>query len=217
MDLSQLIDVCRDRIDDAVEPYLISDSEWTRYAIQAQQEAAERALSLLYDYTMAVVPGQAVYGLDPLIITPIRLKLEAQPAPLRQTTQRSLDRRGWHWEQETGTPSFYYQIEHKVYLFPIPEEEDVLQLRAYSYPMSNLSLPDDLLLEIPEKDHYALTYWMCWEALTKIDTELYDAQRGEKELMLFTQHFGPGRSALEIRHARELPPNMRAVQRPLVR
>lgn len=213
MDLSQLITICRDRIDDKVEPYLVSDDDWTRYAIQAQTEAAERSLSLLADYEIAIAAGQADYLLDPLIIIPVRAKLTNGKTPLVKTTQRDIDRLQTEWATQTGHPRWFYEIEHTIRLYPVPEEDDVLTLRAYSYPSSTLSYPDSLDLEIEEKDHYFLTHWMCWEALSKSDNELYDSEMAQRELALFEKRFGPSRSAHQIRAWRELPPNMRVVPR----
>ena len=215
MDLVQLIEVCRDRIDDGIEPYLIPDSEWTRYAIHAQYEAAERALLLQADFAVDVVAGQAAYELDPLIITPIRASLDDTKSPLVQVTTRALDRAWGAWEFVEGRPTHYTQIEHSIRLYPIPVEDGVLTLRAYHYPMSNLGMPDYLDLEIQEKDHFFLTHWMCYEAMSKVDTELHSPKLAEKEYALFERRFGRARDANELRNWRELPPNMMSVQRPM--
>lgn len=213
MDLSQLITISRDRIDDKIEPYLVSDGDWTRYAIQAQMEAAERSLSLLYDYEIAITADQAEYATDPSVIVPVRAKLANGSTPLVKTTRRDIDRLQADWEPQTGQPRWFFEFEHSIRLYPIPEEDDVLTLRAYSYPQSTLSYPDSLDLEIEEKDHYFLTHWMCWEALSKSDNELYDSEMATRELALFEKRFGPARTAHQIRAWRELPPNMRVVPR----
>lgn len=213
MDLSQLIEVCRDRINDKVTPYLVSDDDWTRYAIQAQIEAAERSLCLLYDFDITVTASQAEYSLDALIILPVRARLAGGSVTLTKTTQRDIDRLRTSWEAQAGTPLYYYQIEHAVRLYPIPDSDDTLTLRAYAYPQSTLSLPDSLDLEIQEKDHYFLTHWMCGEALAKSDSDLLDGKAAEREFELFEKRFGPARTAHQMRAWRELPPNMRVVPR----
>jgi len=213
MDLSQLIVHARARISDRAEPYLVSDEDWTRYAIQAQMEAAERSLCLLYDYTISVTAGRAEYTLDPLVIIPVRAKLSSAKAPLVKTTRRDIDRLRTEWELQTGLPQYFYEIENTLRLYPIPQGDDTLTVQAYSYPQSSLSYPDSLDLEIQEKDHYHLVHWMCWEALSRSDNEVFDPKLAQQELALFEKRFGPARSAHQIRAWRELPPNMRVVSR----
>lgn len=214
MDLIQLIKHCRVRVNDDVEPYHISDEDWTRYAIHAQYEAAERSLCLFYPYTIPIIAGQSNYYLDPLIITPVRLHLIGVSSPLVQISKRALDRQALGFSSNLD-PLFYYQYEHYIVLYPTPRKNDVLEVFAYSYPQSNLSTPDDISLEIEEKDHYFLTHWMCWEALSHFESKTNIKEQAMQEYELFERRFGKPRSTSEIRTWREYPPNMRAVPRSL--
>jgi len=213
VDLIDLIVASRERIGDRVEPYFVSDQEWTRYANQAQIEAAERSLCLLYEYVIPVASNQASYPLDPSIIIPVRARLTNSDRPLVKTTQRNIDRSHANWEAQTGYPRWFFEEEHQVRLYPTPEEDDVLIVSAYAYPLTELGYPDNIHPEIEKKDHYFLTHWMCWEALSKYHGELYDEALCQRELALFERRFGSARSSSQIRHWRELPPNMRVVSR----
>lgn len=213
MTLNELIAICRERVDDTVEPYFISDELWTIYAAHAQKQAAERALLLRREFDIPILAGQAVYALPETWLATFRARLLSQPSPLIKTTQRELDRYLHNWEDSLRTPRYFFEYEHELRLYPTPIADDVLLLFAYALPESTA---DDFELELEPKDHRYLTHWMCYEVLSSWEADVYNPEAAERELALFNLRFGDERNANQLRHWRELPPNMTVVPRPMV-
>lgn len=216
MTLDELIAVCQTRVDDAVGPRTFVDPEqWRQYAIQAQREAAERALLLRRQFVFPIQRGKAQYPLNPLILFIRRVTVQTTAHVLYPTDIDELDRWIGPWESIVGSPTAYLTDERHLTVYPSPDQDYTLRLDTYCYPKDPGS-GDCFELEISEKDHYYLTHWMCYEALTTMDVDLEHTEKAEMEYSKFERRFGPPRDALAVRHLREIPPNRYVQQRPLV-
>jgi hypothetical protein len=209
MNLAALIAHTRQRIDDVVEPYWVSDEVLVAAANTAQREACERAL-LLYDnatQALCAVPitaGQAKYTLHPSVITVLHARVVGQDHPLIKAMQDDLDHHVANWFEKSGTPRWYFQREQFLRLYPAPDTSGVLHLELYRYPLTDLLVAADEP-ELQEKDHVYLTHWMAYEAYSRADADQANPDAAKLELALFDRHFGSPRTAGEIRAWRELP------------
>jgi len=93
-----------------------------------------------------------------------------------------------NWETKTGTPQLVItdMDTGAIRLFPIPVNEDTLQLQVTRYPDADItSTSDDL--EIPEQYHRKLLHHVLYMAYSKQDADAFDPQKAEKEFLKFEQ------------------------------
>lgn len=215
MNRADLIAVFRDRVGDAVEPFLWSDDNVQEYLDDAHNEAAERA-RLIKDSltaaicTIAVVANTAAYLLDPRILSVERAKLDLQRLPLELTSTPALDggssafagrSNGYSfttglavgWETATGAPVSAALDDEggrwKLTLVPIPTAADTLRLQVFRLPMASLT-DDNATPEIPSRLHIRLVDWMEHRAFSTHDLEQRDEQRAADAAAIFTTAFG---------------------------
>lgn len=208
MDVSGLIAICRRRIDDTVEPYLISDEEFTQFANTAQREVCERGHEL-FDETsavtsVAVTAGEPTYTVSDAIIVIERAQVVGEPLRMTKILREDLDINRYNWGSTSGTPTHFYQFGNTIRLYPTPDVDYTLHMSVYRYPLDDLESTSDEP-ELPVAEQVYLTHWMCWEAARKWDVEASNMDMAANELRLFEQRFGRSRTALEMRSWRDLP------------
>lgn len=207
MTVDELIDRARVRLDDAAEPYLASDASLILYADTAQRQACERAL-LLYDSSasfcsISVTAGRAKYPLDPRIMAIVAARLDGEVRSLEKFNLPDMYLSDYVANAGSGTPRFYVEDGSTITLVPTPDAAFTLKLTVYRYPLYPVeSLQDEF--EVDEAFHYPLVHWVCYEALSVQDAELFDPQAAERELALFERSFGRARTARELKTWKEL-------------
>ena len=218
MNLKELIVVCRDRIDDRIEPYIVSDDQLTIYANRAQREACERSYCLYDKFTYPIVAETTELLLDPVVLAVVTARFEGEL--LQQVPAHGFE--NFKELSEPAFPRFFIQTNKTFYFYPPPKDDGVLDIYVYRYPnYPMLEYTDEP--EIPENQHLYLSHWMAWEAgrllwlkasasssdPRLVQTELAfsgrDAQLAERELALFERRFGRARSSLELQSWIELP------------
>ncbi|MGO1000757.1 phage adaptor protein [Lysobacter sp. CA196] len=211
MNLAELIAVARERLDDEIEPYLISDPTFASWATEGEREACVRARLLFDDEpgdptVIRITPGIGVYGLDPRVLFVDAADLVwAEGTGLVRLRLKGLD---WIRERSrsmgsNGTPDVLADDGRgRLHLWPRPRRAGRLQLAVYRAPLSPLAEADDKP-EIDRKHHEGLVDWMMYRALQIKDRELEDVSRGALALGEFTRRFGERPTADVQRRHRE--------------
>lgn len=205
MTLAEIITRTRRITDDLVEPYAVSDADYTRLANRAERESCERGGLLFSALSVTLAAGVSNYQLDYEVLAVAHAALPGRA--LNKLTPTDLDWLQTH-SPSTGAPSCYAQREQFIEIYPAPSTSAVLTLKVYRYPLVALESLDDEP-EISPYHHEYLAHWMAFEALTADDPDYRDDAKANAQLALFTQRFGRPRSATEIRSWRELPRNTR--------
>ncbi|MGO1073578.1 phage adaptor protein [Lysobacter sp. CA199] len=211
MNLAALIATARERLDDEIEPYLITDASLAGWATEGEREACLRARLLFDDEpgevtTVTLALGQGVYSLDARALFVVSATITwsdgTQPAPL--------DLKGLDWirersrqESSFGTPCVLADDGRaRIHLWPRPVRPGRLQLAVYRAPMRALLDPLDEP-EIAPKHHEALIDWMLYRAFQIKDREIEDVSRAVLALREFTLNFGERPTADVQRRHRE--------------
>ena len=210
MQLPDLLEACRQELDDVAAPHLWSDEQLVRYLNEAIRQACVRA-RLLVESThpmcaIAIVAGQDRYQLDPSVIIVRRAALRSRPSdPLFRTNTASLDRFRCNWRDEQGRPEFAVTDQQGagrlLLLTPKPTETDTLDLTVLRYPTEDEELvADDDTSEpvIALEHHEALVHWVCHRAFRSADQEASNTSRANDKLALFEEHFGPMPTAAQL-------------------
>lgn len=211
MNLAALIAVARERLDDEIEPYLVSDTSLAAWATEAEREACLRARLLFDDEpgeptVIRIGPGQGVYRLDPrvLFVDTADLIWGDGSRPFR------LPLKGLDWIRErsrsassNGTPEVVADDGRgRLHLWPRPLRAGRLHLAVYRAPLTPLVEPDDEP-EIGREHHEGLLDWMLYRAFQIKDRELEDVARAALALAEFARRFGDRPTADVLRRHRE--------------
>lgn len=196
MILTDLISVARYRVDDLVAPYLWSDTEWTEYLNDAQNEACRRA-RLIVDSTTASICSISLtnlgvtYPLDDRILFIKRVKLSGRVTPLLPASFKDLDRVVPGWEDETGEPTSYVKdMDDNLFRpYPTPAAAYTVNLTVIRLPLIVMD-DSDQSPEIKPRWHLSLVHWMLYRAYSKQDSETRDAKKAAENLAMFENEFG---------------------------
>ena len=206
MTLDQLKHFVRVQIEDTdSSKYQLEDSDLTAHIIEAEREAAERALLFKIDTNTTIVAEQASYTLNDIIYL-TRLKISGETRPLIKTTKRELDFEIGAWDaQASDTPKFYFQVDDVITLYPTPVASGTLLRDGYRYA--------DYTLETPSNLHESLAYWPMYRFYSTPDIDAHDPVRAQFFEDKFSKVFGKKKSQDFIREWRNgqpysaMPPN----------
>ncbi len=197
--LRQLIDDCREELDDDVEPYLWPDELLTKHLNEAVEEACIRA-RLLVESSRAdicrvpLVPGKAEYALHPSIVVIRRAVLaDGHGEPLKRTTSTALDGVCRSWRTEAGPPEYLVrdQQARTIALSPIPDAATDLLLTVWRVPAADeLMEQDDDEPVIDAMHHRKLLHWACARAYMKKDVERSSPEDAALQMAVFEDYFG---------------------------
>lgn len=207
--VSELLDECRIRLDDAVATYLWSDTELYSWINEAQIEACRRARILSSgSFAVSILAETASYDIPEKVIQIRRAKLSINELPLSFKGLRDMDMDVSGWESHAGTPTdIITDIENNRFtLYPKPVANDTLNLVAVHEPSTIVD--DDSALEIPARFHYGLVDWVLFRAYSIQDADKLDKEKSTKHFALFSEEFGQRSSAKdEIFNLRQMPYN----------
>jgi hypothetical protein len=204
VNLRELIDTFRSRVNDSADPPLWSDQQITGYFNEAQVEACVRA-RLIFDADSAflsipLVAGKGEYTIDPSIlqngIVDIYVDSYAgTTAPgfmLRGTNQSALDRDRWfHYRSQTGRPCYFMQDGHTLRLAPIPADTGTLRLAVYRAPTCNETLESDADEPVISNQlHLRLLDWALYLGYSDNDPEKLDLSKATLAESRFDSSFG---------------------------
>lgn len=198
MKRSEIIATFRDRVDDAVAPYLWTDQEAWQYLDDAHREAAIRA-RLIRDSSSALRSlafdiGATSVGLSPLVLDVLRARIDGTTSPLTIISVDHMDEDNPHWESALGGTPTCLVTETQgaalaARLWPSPVAAGTLLLTVIRLPLSKLNTDDDEP-EIPSQYHERLIDWMMRQAYLKKDSETLDKKASEDAEARFIRSFG---------------------------
>jgi hypothetical protein len=213
--LGELIEACQDDIADTkgVEAKkLISVKEWTRFANAMEIEACRRAYLIKDSTTLAIcrVEAQAlnpVLRLDDRVILVNRVATFAEGYILQKTRLDLMDKmHGGAWESDNDSqPTDWLEgmDTGAIRLYPCPSEAITLRLTVTRQPLLPMARQTDTF-EINSRYFEALVAGMLSMAYAKQDVEIVnDLPRSMQKLAVFTEEFGPKRSARTEQFASE--------------
>ena len=212
--LGELITACQQDIADTkgVEANkLIKQSEWTRFANAMEIEACRRAYLLKDSSTLALcrVEAQAlnpVIRLDDRVILVNRVAYFSNVSILPKTRLDLMDAQmGSGWENETDTPTNWLEgmDTGAIRLYPCPPINITFRLTVTRQPLRPMARLTDTM-EISSRYFEALVAGMLSMAYAKQDAEIVkDLPRSMQKLAVFTEEFGPKRSARTEQFASE--------------
>lgn len=217
MNLGELINLARIRLDDLNQPYLWSDAALTEFANTAQAEAADRARlvrvteAITVNPTTDTTPGTYSLSEPPLFIYDVRYtyidtdgnSVVAPPiSPYSHNEFSLLTMYG----PATGDPPRFYKnddIVTNITLYPTPTLPATMTVNY-----SRLPTEDELMVSsgdepvIPTRYHRDLVWWMLFEAYTLRDADSNDVKRAADAEQKFEQKFGRKPSAKHNTHIR---------------
>ena len=218
MNLGELRDRYRLKLDDRGTPPLWSDDEADGDINLAYIEAVDRGL-VIFDrtsFTVSTVATQAEYQLDPVIIRVKRAWLVGlavvdgvteDDIPLYEMTAdevyawMNFDRFGSYATSPTVTfsSSSYGMTEDGAFIVvPTPSEARTIRLEVWRYPLVSL-VDDNDTPEIPTIYHDKMLAWAMYLAYEKQDSDTKDAAKAKKCADDFERDFGPPKNAWQRR------------------
>lgn len=212
MELSDVITLYRQRADDAVTPYHVSDETLIGFAAEAEEEACIRA-KLILDSTSDFLTIPIVAGIDRYDIEPCIFDIETLRYINTDGAVFCMERTGTGEmagadRAVQGRPyKFSFMAEHGIGIWPMPNAyaSGNLQMVVYrtpEYPVEDLA--DEF--EIHERWHRYLVDWMLYRAYSSKDREMRDPERAAAAYADFEARFGVRRPADIMRRHREKRP-----------
>lgn len=190
MNLTQLLTLTSNRLDDSKVPYRWSDEELTAYANQRLNEICEVVPVLRDALIPTIIPINVLatvdsYALDPRIVYIHRVKLDLQDIPLMRATASEMETYQPTWRVRTGTPTIYLtDVESgHIVISPIPIVNDTLRLDIIHSPLIVLDYTRADFCEpgIPSTLHDLLIPGMTSLAYRKGDAETEDLVRSASD------------------------------------
>lgn len=195
MNLGDLIEAYRDEAHDHATPPFCSDEQLTRYANEAQVEAARRAF-LLADSTsplcsVSYAADDATISLDSRIIEIRGARIGTEPLALVSGDEMACFLPAWRTDALRGQPSrLIYGVDTgKLHLYPRPATSGTVSLAVYRLPLAALVNETDKP-ELRAEWHQGLVYWMLYRAYSRRDADRFDPTLAADSLARFEEEFG---------------------------
>jgi len=195
MTLAELRARFRTEENDAVAPYLWSDSELATWINEAQDEACRRAL-LLVDSRSAAAKASYLAGaegvdLHPAVIFVRRAALAASNTPLVPKVARSMDEEVPGWEGAMASvPRVFIPDWQTNYLrfWPPAVAAGTVNMTVIRTPLEPAGDGDDM--EIAPRYQPFLLDWVRFRAYSKQDAEVFNANKSKAGEDSFEKQFG---------------------------
>lgn len=192
MNLKQIRDYTRYRLNDYEKPWAWIDAELNLYANEAEKIICRDARVLEDSITdsicnIDVVASTLDYELDETIIYVIAAKLTSSDLLLTKTTKLDMDRQHGGWRSDTATEPTKYILDYRhgyITLWAPPDTTYTLNLSVYRYPEQDMALDTDEP-EIPAQFHHAIIDGICYQAYLKWGDRTYDAKKSDIHFKLF--------------------------------
>lgn len=186
--LATIVARLRNRLDDAVEPYLWSNEELTDYVNEVLNELC-RDIPIIEDGTntqmcrYSVLAGETLVNLNQRITVVKKGKLESQPRPLAVRTAQWMDASYPDWENAAaGVPSILVTEgvgTDRARLYPPSTADEVLWLTVYRLQLVDMfwGTDQDYQPEVPARYHDKLFNGVLMKAYGKQDVDTFDAKK----------------------------------------
>lgn len=195
MNSTELLEVFREEMNDAAQPYLWPDTLLYRYLNEAQEmfcrltEGIEDASTPEITRLM-VTPGQEWYPLSRKILK-VREAVDV-------TTGRSLpivnaemtSEQGIRFDGREGALKLFVTglQKHMLRAWPMPAFSTTVELRVFRLPLEAITDAGDQELEIDEQHHLALLMWVKARAYGKEDAETFDRRKADEYEVRFRNY-----------------------------
>ncbi len=193
MNVTEILDLTRIRLDDTALPYGWPDSELIQYLNKVHNEWTRdvrclRDSSTVLVCNISLLASTASYALDNRIISIENAYLSSDGVPLARATEAILNVYGLGWRTNTGTPLAYIpdSAVGKIRIYPYyalvsgadpAATVDTLMMDVVRYPLLQLSLSTPTLSpEIHFTNHIDLVTGIMREAYLKEDSQTFDKQ-----------------------------------------
>jgi hypothetical protein len=203
VNLGELMEQARIRLQDIKAGNLWSDPELTMFINAAQREACRRA-RLIVDSTtdeitlITLQADTATYDLDPRIIFIRRAKLIGTSPTLFRVSYKDLDVQAPDWEDETDTPRAYVpdMDENTFRPYPTPIAAGEVRLTVIREPLVDMANDVDVP-EIKPRYLMSMMEWCYYLAYSKQDAETKDDAKAAAALAIFEGEFGKKSTAID--------------------
>lgn len=193
MNLTELLEAARARLDDEVGPYRWSDQQLKHWLNEANSEACRRTRYLVDNTKSAsIVSGTAAYSFPDGVIFLQRAKLDGEDMPLTFCSYKDLDEYSSGWESHTGTPTHIIcdLSINKYTLYPIPDAAKTVRFVSVMEPE-----PLTHESELPSRFGYGLVDWVMGRAYQLGDADKINRQASMEYFAAFDAEFGTRSSA----------------------
>lgn len=194
--------------DDEHVQFRWTNEELTKYIDLAQKQVARTLLCFKSDdpqFAIDIVADTAEYLLNTDIIKVKDMYLNSTGKVINKSELEDFAGLS-HWRTRTGAPSSAIVDENtgKIRLYPIPIENDTLNLIVYHLPLTTLDweLAETQSLEIREEYQIPMLYWAAYLAYQKDEANALDPEASLKMRSLFEQEFGINTAKSETKQRR---------------
>ncbi len=192
MNLKNIRDYARYRLNDYEKPYAYLDAELNLYANEAEKIICRDARLIEDSSTdsicnIDVEANTLDYALDDTIIYVSSARITTSDLILTKTTKMDMDTKYPGWRSATATEPTKYLLDYRhgyITLYPKPDADYTLNLSVIRYPEDDMAQDTDEP-EIPPAFHHALIDGICYQAYLKWGDRTYDAKKSEIHLKLF--------------------------------
>jgi len=180
--------------DNGTSELLWTNEELCSFIDEAQMQAINN-LGGIKDYSstynISVVASQSEYSISPKILRITNAWLTSNGRELDHKDLSDIVAIS-NWSTEPGTPKNFvtnYKT-HKLYLYPMPEDSDTLNLHIYRLPENTVSWDNyNASLEIDEQNWRKMLWYAAFLAYTKQDPDANDEKKALKFKALFEEQF----------------------------
>lgn len=210
MDLEDLLDDLRRKVDDTAHPQLYSDSQLTDWLNDAVEEVCIRTRCLQDSSSavcsVAVEEDERSIALDPSIFVVRSARIDGQARRLELKNSAWLDENYPGWDDDaltiTGVPQYavFDTDQHTLQVYPTPDDDYTLKLRVWRGAIDDEKLESESDVPIiPERYHRHLALFAAGLAFDDKDSEKYDPERADRLNAKFDTYVGPPVSAQALR------------------
>lgn len=159
------------------------------------------------NFSVTTVPGQAVYEVDPRIISILGIydgarRLAMRPLRLQEAGAENYQL-AFNYESNSSLEAYQPDLEAGlITLLGTPRDERTLRLRVWRYPMFALSNDDidgagtPASPELPNRLQRACIEWAAFKCLSHHDREQQDPVKAADHLALYTGYVSDGKKYL---------------------
>lgn len=186
MDATELRDLFRAEMADAVLPYLISDDQVYRYLDDAQKQFCRwtEGIEDGRSFTLGITPATEWYDLDKTILKLRKAVNVATGVPLTVANPEKLEDMGIRFDGRTGPVKALVAGIHKNTLRAWPKPSAAVTVALEVFRLSKTIGAGDEL-EVDEQHHINLLLWAKHRAYGVEDSEVFNGKRANE----FEQRF----------------------------
>jgi hypothetical protein len=198
MDATELRDLFRIEMSDAIVPYLLSDPQVYVYLDDAQKQFCRwtEGIEDGRSFTLSIQPNAEWYDTDASILKLRKVTDAVTGRPVTLINTETVEDRGIRFDGRTGPLSVLVMgIEkHAVRAWPMPSLPATLALEVFRLPRT-IEAGDEL--EVDEQHHINLLMWAKHRAYGNEDSEIFHAARSEKFKQDFREYCADARKEQE--------------------